>query len=45
MNEQTSAWKSRHSVGRQEEIVYEAGDQRRRGGGEQEETSDVMYGR
>lgn len=42
MNEQTSAWKSRHSVGRQEEIVYEAGD---RGGGEQEETSDVMYGR
>lgn len=43
MNEQTSAWKSRHSVGRQEEIVYEAGDQRR--GGEQEETSDVMYGR
>lgn len=32
MNEQTSAWKSKHSVGKLEEIVDVEGDQRRRGG-------------
>lgn len=43
MNEQTSAWKSKHSVGKLEEIVDVEGDHRRRRG--EEETSDVMYGR
>lgn len=42
MNEQTSGWKSKHSVGKLEEIVDVVGDQKR---GDWEETSDVMYGR
>lgn len=42
MNEQTSAWKSKHSVGKLDEIGDVLGGGGIRGG---EETSDVMYGR
>lgn len=45
MNEQTSAWKSKHSVGKLEEIVDVEEEQEEVVGASRKETSDVMYRR